>query len=206
MKNMMKSLVMAFGVVALAAACEPGAGSDTTTGTTGTDGVDGTTVTDGVDSTDGDTPIENSVIELEDDPNNSTLSPCDTGTIKSPGADIDSAELNSGEYLTSCQLTGTTACASDSASASQAEGTPDATGKEETGTYTSLNGGLLRCRWSNGSVVTSSDNITVIEIGGTSGTNVEQYRIRLCDALAGGCQRESAYASGEVSFSGSDLF
>ncbi|MBT9556062.1 MAG: hypothetical protein IV100_08545 [Myxococcales bacterium] len=149
---------------------------------------------------------ENSVIEIEDHPNNSTLAPCDTGTIKSPGADIDSAELNSGEYLTSCQLTGTTACESDSASASQAEGTPDATGKEETGTYTSLNGGLLRCRWSNGSVVTSSDNITVIEIGGTSGTNVEQYRIRLCDALAGGCQRNSAYASGEVSFSGSDLF
>lgn len=205
MKNMMKSLVMAFGVVALAAACEPGSGSDATssTGTDNTDGIDGTT--EGTDGTDGAIP-ENGVIELEDDPNNSTLSPCDTGSIKSPGADIDSAELNAGNFLASCVASNTTACENDSASASQAEGSPDATGKEETGTYTSLNGGLLRCTWSNGAAVTSSDNITVIEIGGTSGTNVEQYRIRLCDSLSGQCQRNSAYASGEVSFSGSDLF
>ncbi|MBT9556063.1 MAG: hypothetical protein IV100_08550 [Myxococcales bacterium] len=150
--------------------------------------------------------VENSVIELEDDPNNSTLSPCDTGPMKSPGADIDAAELNGGTFLSSCQLTMTSPCENDNASGSSAEGSPDATGAEETGTYTSLNGGLLRCRWSNGSVVTSSDNITVIAIRYPLDLGFEQYRIRLCDALTSDCRRSSPYASGEVSFSGADLF
>jgi hypothetical protein len=150
--------------------------------------------------------VENSVIEFEDDPNNASLEDCDKDNVVSPGADIDAAELNAGNFLTSCQLTNGSACENDSAAAAQAEGPPDATGKEETGTYTSLNGGLLRCSWSNGAAVTSSDNITVIEISESSGEYIDQFRIRVCDALSGDCQRNSPYASGDVSFPGADLF
>lgn len=147
-----------------------------------------------------------SVIEFEDDPNNASFEECDTGNIQSPGADIDAAELNGGTYLAGCQVANMTSCQSDSLSAANAEGAPDASGSEEIGTYTSLNGGLLRCIWDNDAAVTTSDSITVIEIAESSGAYIDQYRIRLCDAVTGQCNRNSPYASGEVSLSGSDLF
>ncbi len=209
MKTWMKSLVVAFGGMAFVAACEPGGGSETTQTADGTDGTDGV-VADGVDSTDGVSTDVFGVIELEDDPNNSTLDPCDTGSIKSPGADIDAAELTTsagaGTFLTNCSIANTTSCENDSASTSQAEGTPDASGSEETGTYTSLNGGRMRCDWTGGAAVSSGDEVEVIEIGGTSGTNVEQYRIRLCANQGGNCTRDSIYASGASRFPTADLF
>lgn len=144
-------------------------------------------------------------IEVHDDPNNSTLAPFDTGTIKSPGSDIDSLELNSGIFATGCKLTGTTACENDSAAAIQAEGAPNATGMEETGTYTSLNGGSIRCRWLGGTASSPNDTVTVVEIGGTTGTNLEQYRIRLSED-SGECLPFSSFVAGDHQFSGSGLF
>ena len=136
------------------------------------------------------------------------MSPCDAGALKSPGADIDSAQLDAGPYLAACVLTGTTACENSSANAANAEGPPDATGKEEEGTYTAMNGGMLRCSWGDGSGDIGAGNtstIHVIEIGSASGTNVEQFRIRLCSSL-GQCGPFSSYTSGEVEFSANDLF
>ena len=52
MKNLIKSVVMAFGAMALVSACEAAGGSDTSS-TTGTDNGGNTTGTDGVDGTTG---------------------------------------------------------------------------------------------------------------------------------------------------------
>ena len=154
------------------------------------------------------------IIEISDDPNNSTLKDCDKGTLKSPGADIDAAELVEGEdiiaTLSSCTLNEPGDCESTASDAATAEGAPDGTGKEETGTYVALNGGRLRCEWSDGAQVTSGQVITVYEIGGSGGTKVEQYTIRMCRADgeedAGICSEDSTYASGKVEFETDSFF
>jgi len=151
------------------------------------------------------------VLEIADDPNNPTLAPCDKGELKSPGSDIDGAELRKGGtgggiYLTNCVLAGTSSCDNTADNASDAEGAPDASGSEETGTYVALNGGMLRCSWDGGAAAESGDVINVIEIGGSGGTAVEQYQVRLCAATAGNCTIDSTYVSGEAYFAVDDLF
>jgi hypothetical protein len=150
------------------------------------------------------------VLEIEDDPENPTLSPCDKGNLKSPGADIDAAELVEADEivatLTNCQLTNTSTCESTADDSTLAEGGPDGTGKEETGTYVALNGGLLRCEWSDGVKMTAGQVITVYEIGGTGSTIVEQYTVRMCKSLEGNCTQDSNYASGKVEFETDSFF
>lgn len=209
MKTWIKSVVVAFGGMALVAACEPGGGSDADSSGTGTDGTtDG--VDGGVDGTDGSTGDTYPTIELDDDDNNETLTDCDPGTIKSPGADIDGAELTkadgtSGIYMTSCTADGNT-CDNDNSAASNAEGAPDSPVKEVLDKYTSLNGGLLRCNWTGGAVAESGDTITVVEVGGTSSTTVEQYNLRLCASTGGLCTADKVYGSGSSSLDVSSLF
>jgi hypothetical protein len=150
------------------------------------------------------------VLEIQDDPDNPTLDPCDKGTLKSPGADIDAAELVEGDdviaTLTNCELQNPGNCESTADDAATAEGGPDGTGNEETGTYVALNGGRLRCEWSDGIAVTSGQVITVYEIGGSGSTKVEQYTVRMCISLEGQCTKDSNYASGKVEFETDSFF
>ena len=138
-------------------------------------------------------------IEFKDDPTNETLDPCDKGTIKSPGADIDAAELNATHQLTACKLTGTSACENDNADPSNAQGGSDATG-EELGTYTSLNGGTLRCEWDEGTKTATGDKIVIWEVGKKDGGVTENYFLRLCKTNEGNCTADSAMGSGESTF------
>jgi hypothetical protein len=207
-----KTLIMTFGVLALVVACEPGDGSSDaeTTGTDGTDGTSSTTGTTGTDGTDVNTDTY-PVIEIADDANNPTLDPCDTGTLKSPGADIDAAELRKGGsgggvFLSGCVFSGAGSCENDSETASDAEGAPDGSGDEETDTYVALNGGMLRCSWDGGVNSEAGDIMNVVEIGGTGGTKVEQYQVRFCQDTAGNCTMESTFASGDANFAFNDLF
>jgi hypothetical protein len=68
-----------------------------------------------------------------------------------------------------------------------------------------LNGGLLRCEWSDGMAATSGQIITVYEIGGSGRAKVETYAVRMCISLEGQCTKDSIYASGKVAF-GTDSF
>jgi hypothetical protein len=133
-----KNGLLALGVIAIMSmvmACEPGDGSTGTATDQGTSdettaGDDGSTDGSGTScETDEDCPGEElcdldngtcyleggtdeddsyAVLEILDDLNNPTLDPCDSGTLKSPGADIDAAELVQGDdviaTLTSCEL------------------------------------------------------------------------------------------------------
>ena len=85
MKQFVKSLVVGVGVMGMVVACEPGDGSETSNSNTDNTGSTGN-VTDNTDSTGSAGGWY--VLEMEDDPNNSTLAPCDKGNIKSPGADF----------------------------------------------------------------------------------------------------------------------
>jgi hypothetical protein len=213
MKNFMKLVLVGAGVMALTlVGCEPGggdsdaetAGSSSTTSTTGegatdTTGEDGTvTGTGGVD--------EYAVLEMVDDTNNPTISPnCDTGSLKSPGADIDAAELIDPDdsilaNLTGCNLTGVTECESTAENPADAEGTPNSDGTENTDQYVALNGGTLRCAWADGQLARSGDTVQVYEVGGSGGTKVEQYTIRLCKNTGGNCTKDAAFASGDSAF------
>ncbi len=103
---------------------------------------------------DGECSGQGPVIELRDHRPDGTRADCDAGPIRSPGADIDSAELTkadgtSGIYLTSCTLSGN-ACESDNAAPANAEGASDAPAKEVLDLYTSLDGGTLSCFWAGG--------------------------------------------------------
>ena len=171
--------------------------TDVTEVTDVTESTDVTEVTDVTEALDG-----WAVVELEDDPNNPTLNPCDTGNLKSPGADIDGAELVDADEsyvaaLANCALTNTGSCTNDSADASNAEGAPNASGAEETGTYASLNGGVLRCAWEGDVEATIGMTIIVFEVGGLG---IEQYSVRLCKNAGGDCNASSVFASGEAAF------
>lgn len=204
MKNLIKSVLVAFGAMALVSACEAAGGSETTSTGNDTGGGGGGGVDNG--------PVigaeEFPAIEIQDDKDNSTLTSCDEGTLKSPGADIDAAQVGAGGYLTSCTVKDTVGCESTASSVSDAEGAPDSGGKEASGEYLSLNGGTLRCNWSDGTILspTSGETITVYEVGGTGGTNVEQYRVRVCKSTGGNCSSDSNYSSGEAQFPTSALF
>lgn len=215
-------LIAIFGAVVAVAACEPGAGggdaetsgSTGTDGTSSTDGVDGTTVTDGVDGTDGVNTDTYPVIEIQDDPNNPTLSPgCDPGGgIESPGADIDAAELRKGGsgggvYLTGCVFSGAGTCENDNTNPADAEGAPNATG-EELNAYVSLSGGMLRCSWDGSAIAATGDVLNVVEVGAQASPSAttENYTVRFCKDTAGNCTKESNKASGEATFAFDDLF
>ena len=217
MKAMTTHFLLCLGVGALVMACEPGGGGgDATSSTTGSSttgsstgiepGTTGAPSITGTPGTTGEPPVEEwAAIELEDDPNNPTLDPCDGGSLKSPGADIDAAELLDGSDiiadLSNCTISGTTACENDSADPSNAEGAPNSDGTETTGQYIALNGGLMRCEWSGGEAARSGDVIDIYEVGGSSGTKVEQYHVRLCKNTGGNCTIYSNFASGDASFS-----
>ena len=138
-------------------------------------------------------------IEIEDDPENATLVPCDPGPITSPGADIDAALLKDGAgetiaTLTGCVLVEGTSCDNDNAEAKEAHGDPDAPGSEAGGNYVSLNGGKLTCQWTGGAAAAFDEDMSIVvhEIGGS----VEQYRFRLCKSPGGECLAVTGYGSG----------
>jgi len=209
MKNLIKSVVMAFGAMALVSACEAAGGSDTSS-TTGTDNGGNTTGTDGVDGTTG-TPAagEYPAIEIQDDPSNQTLSPtCDTGSLKSPGADIDAAQLGAGSYLASCEASGSVGCESTAGNVSDAQGSPNSDGGEASGQYYSLNGGKIRCNWSGGTIIKDTDDvsITVYEVGKAGSGVAENYTVRVCKSTGGNCSKDANYSTGESEFPVSALF
>jgi hypothetical protein len=184
-------------------------GTDETDETDETDGTDETDETDGTDEADGAEGYP--VIQIQDDPNNSTLDPCDKGTKKSPGSDIDAAELLDAEstlkgYLATCELKDVSGCASTNADAQWAQGGPDLPDGEIEETYVSLNGGQLNCTWDEGATASPGDSIVVYEVGGSSTTQVEQYTVRLCDNLGGGCTADVNYASGQVTIDVDSFF
>ena len=209
--------------------------SDATTSTTGTDLTDGNDSSDGLDITDGidvsdgtdmsdmsdmadsndstdDTVIEYPVIEFEDNKDNPTLgADCDPGGgIESPGADIDAASLEAADgtllaYLSGCSVLNPGSCENDNASAANAEGQPDLPDGEVLDTYTSLNGGLMRCAWEDGIGAQSGDLITVYEVGKATGTKVETYAVRLCLSIGGNCTFDKTELTGEASFNVDEL-
>ena len=208
MKNLIKSVVMAFGAMALVSACEAAGGSETSTSTTGTDNGGNTT---GVDGTTG-TPAagEYPAIEIQDFAGNPTLNPCEDGTIQSPGADIDAAQLGAGAYLSGCTLNSEGTCPNNSNNLSSAQGAPTFPDGEAVGEYVSLNGGYLRCNWSDGTVIKDTDTttITVYEVGkaGAGPGKEEKYSVRVCKSTAGNCSGDSNSAVGETEFPVSALF
>jgi len=190
-------------------------GVDTTDGVDITDGVD---VADGVDVTDaadGTTDVVDEaypVIEFEDNEDNPTLGAnCDPGSgVESPGADIDAAALmsSSGDllaYLAGCSTLNTGSCANDNSEAANAEGQPDLPGGEVLDTYTSLNGGLLRCGWEDNQAARPGDSITVYEVAESNGSTVETYSLRLCLNVGGNCTFDKAELTGEATFNIDDL-
>ena len=94
----------------------------------------------------------------------------------------------------------TTSCESSSADPFYAEGAPDSDGTETTEQYVALNGGNLRCGWDGDKAARDGDVIQVYEVGGTGGTNVEQYHVRLCKNTGGNCTQHSTFASGDATF------
>ena len=68
------------------------------------------------------------------------------------------------------------------------------------GTYTAINGGTLRCMWTDGSVVENGSTITVFEVGGSGGLNPEKYSIRSCHSATDECTPNSDLATGDTSF------
>ena len=138
-------------------------------------------------------------IEIEDDPDNKTLAPCDPGPITSPGADLDAVELLGGDgdviaTVIGCTLSDQTPCDNDNDDPEDAQGSPDADGSEAGGGYVSLNGGVLRCGWSGGQVIQQGQAqvLTLYEIG----KSVENYRFRLCKGPGVGCISVTAYGTG----------
>jgi len=204
-----RHLIIVAGAAALVMACEPGAGtSDATTtggGTTGGTTGDNTGGTTGgtTGGSTGATADTFPVVEFQDDASNATLDPCDKGTIKSPGADIDAAELedidSNVSNLAGCSLSATTSCENDSADAANAEGAPNSTGGEELGQYTSLNGGMMRCSFEGGVQAVKDDILTVYEVGKAGQGVEEKYSVRLCKDTAGNCTSDKGVGSGEAS-------
>ena len=211
-----------------------GGDSDATSSTTGTDDVDGngtdgdtstdvTDCTDGTDCNEGTDPIDGvdgvevteelyPVIEFEDNKDNPTLGAnCDPGGgVESPGADIDAASLSGPDgtllgYLSGCSTLNAGTCENDNASAANAEGEPDLPNGEVLDTYTSLNGGLLRCGWDDGASAQAGDSVTVYEVGKATGTTVETYSVRLCMSVGGNCTYDKTELTGEASFEISEL-
>ena len=234
MKLWIRNICLCVSTIAFAAACEPGAGgeSDATDGSTSadmTDSADNADMSDGVDMSDSldmsdgldmedstdatdDTVIEYPVIEFEDNENNPTLGEnCDPGGgIESPGADIDAASLEASDgtllgYLAGCSVLNPGSCENDNASAANAEGEPDLPNGEVLDTYTSLNGGLMRCGWEGGITAQSGDVVTVYEVGKATGTTVETYAVRLCMSVGGNCTFDKTELTGEASFNVDEL-
>lgn len=138
-------------------------------------------------------------VHIEDDPGNPTLSPCDNGSLRTPGADIDAAALFDGDpsaggklvgYLADCINSSPMSCENDAAQAADAEGEVDA--HDESG-FVSLNGGCLSCSFSGGVDARPGDFIQVFQRGG--GAQTERYRIRL-ERASGGKSSPSPFASG----------
>ena len=211
MKNLIKSVVMACGALALIAACEPAGGSETkTTGTTATDQSDAVDAVDadGTDAVDGGVD-DYPAIKIVDNRNNTTLqNDGDAGPPYSPGADIDAAELVSGSdvvgTLTNCSLTDTMGFKNDNDSTGDAEGGPDYTSGEPAGQYVSLNGGEMLCAWTGGGTISSGDDqeVIVYEIG----NQPEGYGVHVCKSTGGNCLKAQNYATGEGRFPTSALF
>lgn len=148
-------------------------------------------------------------VEIEDDPTNPTTESCDTGTLKSPGADIDAAQLGAGVYLASCTLRETLECESTADHAHDAEGAPNSVGGEAKGEYVSLNGGTLRCTWAYGTSVVESDErtITIYEVGKVASVG-DRYTLRVCrsDPTRCGCSDELPFIEGQSEMPISALF
>jgi hypothetical protein len=141
------------------------------------------------------------VVQIEDDPLNSTLVNCDGGSIKSPGADIDATLLYDADGvlvadLSGCSLLATGSCDNTEKDASAGHGAPDADGTEAGGGYVSLNGGRLNCGWSDDALV-EKDAGQVIEVH-EIGQAVENYRLRLCvnPAQSESCTTVSSFGTG----------
>lgn len=191
MKNFVKFIVVGVGMAGLALACEPGPG-DSDAETTGT--------TNGTDN--GTTPPPDESypsLELFDDSGNETLNPCDAGALKTPGADIDAAELDTGgtiAQLTQCSgPSGVGSCTNDMNNATLAEGEPN--GDKEHG-FVSLNGGFIRCNWDSGASAKKGTGqvLTIYEIGGAGGGIVETFYARVCKGTAGNCIKDAARGAG----------
>ena len=205
MKDFMKIFVMGVATMALVMACEPGSGdSDAdSAGTTGRGGTGTGTTTGATGST-----SDFKAVEMEDDPNNSTL--CDApGGVQSPGADIDGGELSAGGssigFFAGCVLSSSPkGCANDNDRASDAEGAPVATGNEGDGGYVSLAGGYLRCTIQGGASIAAGQELSITEVG----TRVENYRVRLCIGTGGNCgsDKYTAYGTGKQTFNTGTFF
>jgi hypothetical protein len=189
-------------------------GMDMTDGSDLTDGVDITDATDETDATDQTDVVDEAypVIEFEDNKDNPTLGAnCDPGGgVESPGADIDAAALSSSAgdllgYLAGCSTLNAGSCENDNSSAANAEGEPDLPNGEVLDTYTSLNGGLMRCGWEANEAARPGDSITVYEVGKATGTTVETYSVRLCMSVGGNCTFDKTELTGEASFNVDDL-
>ncbi len=69
------------------------------------------------------------------------------------------------------------------------------------GDYVALNGGSIQCSWidlasGEPTYATAGDTIWVYEVGGSSGTKVEQFSMRLCLEAGGACVKETGFGSG----------
>lgn len=201
MKKIVTLAVLGLGT-SFAIGCEPGAGkcdagncSDAASTTGGTDL--GTTTGVDTGSTTGGASF--GAIELEDDPNNTTLADC-TATTKSPGADIDGLILfdSSGTRLANgsgCSLKAKSPSPcprNDYTDATLAEGAPDSDGSE--GNWVSLNGGALFCAFEGKQVEKGQgQKIEIHEVG----PQVEKTNVSLCKDTAGGaCQFKQNQANG----------
>jgi len=196
----------------LALGCEPGGGSDTTSGgKTDAGGTTGTT-TDTGGTTGTTTGGDNSfgAVELDDDPNNSTLQDCKG----SPGADIDSLKLMDSKstlisWAKTCKYVqpkaGAGCDANTHANASDAQGeTNNSCVGEEDNVYVSLNGGSLFCDFGTAQITKGQGQLLEItEVGPNStGTSTcdkgvkENYSLSLCKNIDGNCQFKQAQGSG----------
>ena len=121
-------------------------------------------------------------LELADDPDSRGTVDCDLGSA--PGADIDAARLYKDPSLTfeiaslsDCRWaeTGSLCETNKYDDASEAEGAQNSTALEG---FVALNGGAIRCRWSDGVRLNLGNVVQVIEV--SAGDATERYRLRAC--------------------------
>ena len=133
------------------------------------------------------TSPEYAFLEISDEPENQDNIDCqNTG---SPGADIDAVRLfsdpslsNVVATLTACQWANPGQwCEQNSyALANQAEGTKNATAVDG---FVSLNGGSIRCQWSDNVKLKLGMVVQVVEVSASGET--ERHRLRACSDAAG---------------------